>query len=135
MHGLTAPASALPGLQDKAEFLTAFKIKSLPLSYNTDLTIIFPTSLHLHKHSLSISTKTLDFHTLPCSPILAFSTVDTKPSSMEKQHCSDNKGTSVGEAEDQGAGAHRVMLDPTGRPVNPSCTVQLDQPMPKVRSI
>lgn len=84
----------------KLNFKRAFKINSL--SCNIDFTIIFPTS-HLHKNHLSISTKTPDFHTPPCFSIPASSTMDTKSPSMENQHCRD---TSVGEAEDQGAGVH-----------------------------
>lgn len=71
------------------------------------ITLTLPLfSLCLHKHSLSISTKIPFFHILPCSPIPASSTTDTKPPSMGKQHCSDNRGTSVEEVEDQRAGAH-----------------------------
>jgi len=58
-----------------------------------------------------------------------------KPQGMEKQRRSDSKGTRVGEAEDQGAGAHGDMLDPTARPVCPSFTIQFGLPMLRVRSM
>lgn len=126
---LTESMCTLPGLLDKAGFLKAFIIsKSLPLSYNTDITIIFPTVLPSpQRKQLS-----LFFHALP---FLLFLPWIWSHRAWKKNHCSDKKGARVGEAEDQGAGARRGVLDHMGSSVSCSFTVQLGLPMLRVANI
>lgn len=125
---LTDPMSALPSLLDKADFL-----KNLH-NHQVSAFVLQHWLYNYFPYCPSISTKTSAFLTLPSPPIPAFSTTNMKPQGMEK-HCSDNKGRRVGVAGDQGAGAHRDMLDLMGRPVSPSFTVQLGLPMLRMRSI
>lgn len=51
--------------------------------------------------------------------------MDMKPQGTKKQCCSDSKGAEVEEAEDQGANAHKDMLERHGKASEPhlQCSV------------
>lgn len=107
----------------KLSFVRAFIIiKSLSLSY-----YYFP-------YCSSTFTKTPAFLTLPCFPIPVFSGIFMKPLGMKKNLWGQQKHKSKG-GKGQGEATDRDMLDPTGRLVSPSFSVQLGPPMLRVRII
>lgn len=112
----------------KLEFLKAsIIIKSLPLSYNIDLRIIFPTVLPPPQRPQL-------FLTLPCPPLCLFCH-GYEATGHWKFMLQWHLRAKVEVTEDQGTGAHKDMLDSTGRPLSPSFSVHHGLPVLRVRSI